>query len=113
MLTLEMLRTYGADVDDAMKRCLNNEAFYLRLVNQALQDPAPEQRKAAIETHDLEKAFEIAHALKGVLGNLSLTPMYTPVFEMTELLRGRTETDYSPYLSALLTKKEELAELAR
>ena len=32
-------------------------------------------------------AFEIAHSLKGVYGNLSLTPLYEPMCELTELLK--------------------------
>ena len=67
--------------------------------------------KNALETGDLENAFLAAHALKGVLGNLSLTPLYTKVVEITELLRNRTEMDYSALLADILTKKEELGKL--
>ena len=42
MATVGQLREYGANVEEAMQRCLNNEAFYLRLVNVALGDPCTE-----------------------------------------------------------------------
>ena len=113
MLTLESLRAWGADTDDAMKRCMNNEAFYLKLVNKAMQDPACENLKEAVEAGDLTRGFEIAHALKGVTGNLALTPIDKPVREITELLRNRTEMDYSPIISEIITKKNELTELLR
>ena len=112
MLTLENLREYGANVDEGLERCMNNKDFYIRLVGIALGDKNHEQLKEAIENNDLDKAFESAHALKGMLGNLSLTPMYKPVLEMTELLRSRTEMDYSPLLGEFLEQRRKLEELA-
>ena len=50
---------------------------------------------------DLDAAFEAAHALKGVLGNLGLTPLYEPVAEMTECLRSKTDKDYSAYIDVI------------
>ena len=32
MLTVEKLKEYGADTGEGLNRCMNNEAFYLRLV---------------------------------------------------------------------------------
>ena len=40
MITVETLRAWGANVDEALERCLGNEAFYLRLTEKALQDPS-------------------------------------------------------------------------
>ena len=37
MLSVEALREFGADVDSALIRCMNNEAFYLRLVRMAIK----------------------------------------------------------------------------
>ena len=56
-------------------------------------------------------AFEAAHALKGVLGNLSLTSIYAPIVEITELLRNNTDMDYTSLLSNILEKKDELGRL--
>ena len=38
MLTVEALRAWGADTEDGLRRCMNNEAFYLRLVEKAVKD---------------------------------------------------------------------------
>lgn len=43
--------------------------------------------------------------------NLSLTPLTKPVSEITELLRGRTETDYSPLLAEAKVQFEALCSL--
>ena len=85
MLTIEKLRAYGANVDEGMGRCMNNEAFYLRLVNMAADDGGFEKLRAAMESGDRKESFEAAHALKGMLGNLSLTPVSRPASELTEL----------------------------
>lgn len=111
MLTIDILRDFGADVSEGLQRCMNNEAFYLRLVPMAANDGGFEKLRAALAANDLDAAFEAAHALKGVLGNLSLTPLYVPVSEMTELLRSRTETDYGPMLEGVLAKRDELLSL--
>ena len=113
MITCEQLRTWGADVDDAMPRCLNNEAFYLRLVVKAVEEPAFDRLREALEAGDLAKAFEQAHALKGVTGNLALTPIDKPVREFTEFLRSRTEMDYQPLLTEILAQRDALRDLCR
>ena len=91
MLTVDKLRAFGADVDDGLKRCMNNEAFYLRLVNMALDDPGVAHLQEAAEDGDRKAAFEAAHALKGMLANLSLSPLAEPAAELTELLRAEGE----------------------
>ena len=108
MITLDALRAFGADVDDGLRRCMNMEPFYLKLVTSLKGDTRPRDLKAAVDRGDLTAAFEIAHALKGMYGNLSLTPLYQPVQEITELLRTRTDTDYSALLAQIITRSEEL-----
>lgn len=98
MLTVEKLKQFGADTNEGLQRCMNNEAFYLRMVSLFFQDQSFDKLKAAIANGDLEEAFKASHALKGVLGNLSLTPLYVIIFELTELLRNQTKRDYSEYI---------------
>lgn len=111
MLSIEKLNEFGADTADGLARCCGMEALYLRLVNMIPSEANFDKLAAAIEADDLDAAFEAAHALKGVLGNLSLTPMYNKAGEITELLRSRTRMDYSPLLAELLQMRAELTEL--
>ena len=90
MLTIDALNTYGANTAEGLSRCFGNEAFYLRLVNMGLADPNFDRLRGALAAHDTAGAFEAAHALKGSLGNLSLTPLFEPISELTEKLRGQT-----------------------
>ncbi len=101
MLTVNALRALGANVEDGLKRCLNNEAFYLRMVDKAVTELHTDDLKTALAAGDLDKAFEHCHAMKGVLANLSLTQALKPVSEMTELLRAHTACDYTSYVENL------------
>lgn len=111
MLTIDALRSYGANVDEGLRRCMNNEAFYLRLAVMAVEDGNFEKLHAALSGGDLDAAFEAAHALKGALGNLALTPMSAPVAELTELLRHKTPADYQAYCGEILRQRDALKAL--
>ena len=113
MLTVEALRQYGANVDEGLSRCMGKEDFYIRMVNMALNDTGFDRLKEALNANDIKAAFEAAHSLKGVLGNLALTPLFTPASELTELLRAGKEADYNTYLNTILEEKEKLAVLAK
>lgn len=112
MLTIEALKAYGADVDDGLTRCMNNQAFYIKLIGKAVEDPNFKKLEDSISAKDFDSAFEAAHSLKGVLGNLALTPIYKPVFDITELLRAKVDMDYAPLLNEIKNKKAELKALA-
>ena len=108
MITIDGLRAFGAGVDEGLARCMNNEAFYVRLVEKVLKDKGFDELDAAVAAHDTDAAFEAAHKLKGVLANLALTPICEPVTQMVELLRNRTDTDYSQYMNRIKEKKAQL-----
>ena len=111
MLTLDALKEIGVKPEEGLSRCMNNEQFYLSLVKRVAGDAGFQKLKDAIEAGDLETGFEAAHALKGVLGNLSLTPLYESVAEITELLRSRTEMDYTPMLETIMQQQEKLEKI--
>lgn len=111
MLTIDALRAYGADVDSGLARCMNNEQFYLMLVQKSLDEPNFEKLYDALAQDDLTAAFEAAHGLKGVLGNLSLTPLFAPMSELTEHLRAKEQMDYADYVDAVKRGREALRAL--
>ena len=110
-MTLDDLIAFGANVDEGLSRCMNNEAFYLRLVETLKGEKGFEMLQTAINAGDLDAAFEAAHALKGVLGNLSITPLYEPVAEITELLRVKQDADYPALVDAIMLKWNEFLAL--
>lgn len=109
MITIDGLKKLGVNTDEGLTRCMNNEQFYLRLVNMIPDEKGFDSLKTALDNGDLQAAFEYAHALKGVLGNLSLNNMFDKCSEITELLRAKTEIDYTPLVNQLLSMRDELA----
>ncbi len=106
MMTVDDLRKAGADTDSGVVRCVGKEDFYLRLVGMALADEQYDALRQAIEEKDFSAAFGYAHALKGVLANVSLTPLLRPVEEMTEALRAGKDMDYGPLLEEMTRQLE-------
>ena len=111
MITIDHLKEYGANVDEGMARCMGNEALYLRLVTTIPAEANFDKLASSIEARDLDAAFDAAHALKGVTGNLALTPLYQAIFDITELLRARTDTDYSELIKSITELRDQLAAL--
>ena len=111
MITIDTLQQFGADTRQGLERCMNNEAFYLRLVNMGLDDKNFDKLKQAVRAGDRKAAFEAAHALKGVMSNLSLTPLCERVAELTELLRADRDADYPSLVDQILRLREKLVSL--
>ena len=111
MITIENLKAYGADVSEGVKRCLDDEEFYIDLVKSVIPDERLRELEEYIAAKDFDKAFEVAHALKGMYGNISLTPIYQPICEITELLRDKKDVDYSVYLKSAKDEKKRLDDL--
>lgn len=112
MLTIDKLKEYGADTEDGLKRCANMEAFYLSLINTAVADKKIYDLESALAERDLEKAFEVAHNLKGMYGNLSLTPLCEPITAMTEMLRNKEDADYAPLMEEAMRQYELLVSIS-
>ncbi len=85
--------------------------FYLKMVEQSINEAKFPALRTAIESRDFNTAFEIAHSMKGVYANLSLDPVLKPVQEITDLLRKKTETDYSELLNRAETEFSKLKNL--
>ncbi len=112
MITIDALKAAGANTDEGLARCMNNEAFYLRMVGMALADEGYEKLAEAVRRGDLNEGFERAHALKGILSNVSLTSLAEPVIEITEDLRDRKEKDYSELLEKIASEVAKYRALA-
>lgn len=83
------LERKGADIDGIMARFLRDEALYADCLQEFVRDENFEALKTAIAIGDYPRAFECAHALKGVAGNLGLVPLYRAVGDITDALRAK------------------------
>ena len=87
------------DVDDGIKRVLNNSSLYVKLLGKFKNDTSVKDIEAAFEENDIEKARNLAHTLKGLAANLSLKELYDKVLEFEIQLKGGS---FSPDLLALV-----------
>lgn len=113
MLTVAKLKAYGANVEEGVSRCLDSEEFYLELINTVLEDGDPAPLKQALLAKDVNASFEIAHGLKGVYANLSLTPLLTPANELTEILRAKKLPADNAFIDEITAQFDALKALAQ
>ena len=104
-MNIDGLRELGANVDEGLERCMGMEDFYMEMIELGLSDERFEALGQALEAGDLDNSFEHVHALKGVIGNLALTPLYETICEITEHLRAREQMDYKPLYEKLISQR--------
>ncbi|WP_125144299.1 Hpt domain-containing protein [Clostridium transplantifaecale] len=98
----EILESYGVDYDNTMTRFLGNETFYLKILGRLPQDNNLAALEDALDKGDLGTAFEAAHTIKGLAGNLGLQSIYEAVSAMVEPLRaGNLREDYKSLYQVL------------
>ena len=111
MLSMDALKEYGVKTNQGLERCCNMEAFYFKMITASVNDANFAKLGKALEANDLQEAFEAAHALKGIAGNLALDPLYDAVCDIVEPLRSKTEMDYSEKYKKVMEAREKLAAL--
>lgn len=96
----EIFQKYGADYETTMSRFMCSEQMYLKILAMLPRDENLHKLGQALQTGDYPAAFDAAHTLKGIAGNLGLAPLYQAVCAIVELLRAGEKLDYAPlYLS--------------
>ena len=108
---MDALKEYGVKTNQGLERCCNMEAFYFKMITASVNDANFAKLGKALEANDLQEAFEAAHALKGISGNLALDPLYDAVCDIVEPLRNKTEMDYSEKYKKVMEAREKLAAL--
>lgn len=92
---LMKLKTSGVDVDGAMERFMQKEDLYIRFLKKFNEDKNFGGLRDCIEIRKFNEAFQYGHTLKGVTGNLGLTPLYEKVAKLVDTLRNSEEKEYS------------------
>ncbi len=110
-MTIDSLRKFGANVEEGLERCMGMEDFYLEMVELGLSDERFEQLGPVLESKDYQEAFDTVHALKGVIGNLALAPLYDTICEITEHLRRLEDADYKTLYDRLMEQRKQISEM--
>lgn len=83
------LEDAGFDVETAMERFMNNEEIYFRFLKKFCLDSSYQELLQAMQEQNMENAFNAAHTLKGLAGNLSVGILYRRLVPFVEFLRSR------------------------
>ncbi|MDR1688648.1 MAG: Hpt domain-containing protein [Clostridiales bacterium] len=73
------------NIEEGLNRLRGNKAIYARMLKLFLAGEELSGFEAAIGRGDLKEAANVAHAIKGVAGNLSLNKL----FELSALLMAK------------------------
>lgn len=92
------LKAAGIDVEGALGRLMNNEAFYEKILKKFEQDQNMYGLLAALKEKNYEDAFHFAHTLKGLSGNLGMTRLMQADIVIVEKLRSGEEQDFETEL---------------
>ena len=112
MFSKENLTAYGADYEKGLKLCVGKEDFYFRMIKKGLANEKFASLGENLKAGDLKKAFDDAHALKGVAGNLALTPLFNAVCDIVEPLRlEKADADYDALYAKIIASRDALAAL--
>ncbi len=88
MNMLQELKTLGVDTEDAINRMNGNISLYERMLIKFVDMMRNLSVRQDFDCKDYASAVESAHAIKGVSGNLSITPVYKAYSEIVRLLRA-------------------------
>ncbi len=101
----------GVDLETAMERFMNNDALLVRFLKKFPADPNYQKLVDSMEADNIEGAFEAAHTLKGLCGNLSLSAMQAVVSEQTELLRAKKGAEAKEMMPQVTEEYEKIIAL--
>lgn len=88
MSLLDELRTLGVNVEEGLDRFMGNAALYERMLKKFPDMIEKTVINSEFGAEDVGELIEKTHTIKGVTGNLSLTPLYEAYTRVVDLLRG-------------------------
>lgn len=107
----DALRAYGVNLNEVMERFINDEALYYNCLNTFIDDPSFDGLHDVLLAKDYETAFYHAHTLKGVAGNLGLSPLLTAVSGIVEPLRKHDYSNLEQQYDAVRMEREKLQQI--
>lgn len=105
---IEELKALDVNTDEALLRFMNNSELYKKMLLKFPPNIEKLEVMSFIDAGDYKTATENAHTIKGVTGNLSLTPLYTGYTEIVNLLRADKPDEARKILVDLLPVQEQI-----
>lgn len=110
MSLINELKELGADVNDGLNRFMNNSSLYETCLRKFIAAAKNLEVLPCFETGDYEKAVNNAHTLKGLTGNLSITPLYSAYTEIVAMLRNNETENAKKTLMDIIPVQEKIIE---
>ncbi|MEG1805495.1 MAG: Hpt domain-containing protein [Clostridia bacterium] len=105
------LEKWNVNTKEALERFADDTELYVECLQEFVSDQSFENLKECVKNEDYENAFENAHALKGVSGNLSLKPIYEIIGVIVEKLRKNNLTGINEDIEKLMAIKKQFDEI--
>ena len=105
----DALAAIGVDAKASVARFGGNEALFLKFLRRFPTDATLPALKAAVADGDREVVKTTAHTLKGVCGNLGLTPAFEACSRLMTTLRASDDGDYAAEYAQVLAECERAA----
>jgi len=110
---IERLIQDGCDVPGALPRFIGNRDFYCRMLALVPEEENFSMLGEALAAKDVKASFNAAHTLKGLLGNMGLTPMYEEACAIVEPLRAGSLEGTRQHYDTLMQQKMKLENLLK
>ena len=105
---IEKLKALGVNTDEGIKRFMGNTALYERMMAKLPANVRAQNVMKHFEDGDMQAALESTHTLKGVTGNLSVTPLYNAYTEAVRLLREDKPEEARAIVESILPIEQEI-----
>jgi HPt (histidine-containing phosphotransfer) domain-containing protein len=77
------------NMEEGLKRVVNNTKLYIKLLNNFKTDTNSEELLTAVQAGEYEKAQVMAHTIKGIAANLSLTELFKQSLDLETQIKNR------------------------
>ncbi len=102
----EELDVWGCDTKGALDRLLGDTGFYHECLMLFAEDKCFINLDLCLDKGDIVGAYEACHTLKGVAGNLGITPLFLSLSALAEKLKSGLYFAPSKEYSAVLKNRD-------
>ncbi len=108
MSMLDELQEIGVDVNEGLQRFMNNTSLYEKMLRTFPNMIHSSKISPDFDDSECDDMIEKTHALKGVTGNLSLTPLFVSYTKIVDSLRRGEPEEARVELNQLLPVQEKI-----
>lgn len=109
MKYLDELEALGVNVKEGLDRVMNDESLYETMLGMFVDTVKSSSiRQEDFQSDNYEELITQIHALKGITGNLSITPLFEGYKEALGLLRNEKPKEAEAVFEKILPAQSEI-----